>query len=94
MNGLVADRSQPGSPATIASVGFALAVYPVGGERNWITRTDATRPLALLRFTGPVRRERRPMRPDTKASTTTFSMRACPFVVAGLRWAGFTNGWL
>ena len=29
-NGLVADKSQPGSPASIAAVGFALAAYPVG----------------------------------------------------------------
>ena len=48
-NGLVADKSQPGSPASIAAVGFALAAYPVGVERGWMTRTDAlTRTLALL----------------------------------------------
>ncbi len=50
-NGLVADKSQPGSPASIAAVGFALAVYPVGVERGWMTRADAlARTLALLRF--------------------------------------------
>ncbi len=50
-NGLVADKSQPGSPASIAAVGFALAVYPVGVSRAWMTRADAiTRTLALLRF--------------------------------------------
>jgi hypothetical protein len=50
-NGLVADKSQPGSPASIAAVGFALAAYPVGVERGWITRTDAVnRTLTLLRF--------------------------------------------
>ncbi|MEO8314857.1 MAG: glucoamylase family protein [Pseudomonadota bacterium] len=50
-NGLVADKSQPGAPASIAAVGFALAAYPVGVERGWLTRTDAlTRTLALLRF--------------------------------------------
>ena len=50
-NGLVADKSQPGSPASIAAVGFALAAYPVGVERGWMTRTDAlARTLALLRF--------------------------------------------
>ena len=50
-NGLVADRSQPGSPASIAAVGFALAAYPVGVERAWMTRSDAlARTLALLRF--------------------------------------------
>jgi hypothetical protein len=50
-NGLVADRTQAGSPASIAAVGFALASYPVGVERAWMTRTDAIeRTLALLRF--------------------------------------------
>ncbi len=50
-NGLVADRSEPGSPASIAAVGFALAAYPVGVERGWMTRTDAlARTLAVLRF--------------------------------------------
>lgn len=50
-NGLVADRTEPGTPASIAAVGFALAVYPVGVERGWMTRTDAIqRTLAALRF--------------------------------------------
>ncbi len=50
-NGLVADSSQPGAPASIAAVGFALAAYPVGVERGWMTRADAiARTLALLRF--------------------------------------------
>ena len=51
VNGLVADRSQPDAPASIAAVGFALAAYPVGVERAWITRADAMgRTLAVLRF--------------------------------------------
>ncbi len=51
INGLVADKSQPGSPASIAAVGFALAAYPVGVERGWMTRADAVdRTLKLLRF--------------------------------------------
>lgn len=50
-NGLVSDRTQPGAPASIAAVGFALAAYPVGVERAWMTRADAAeRTLALLRF--------------------------------------------
>lgn len=50
-NGLVADTSRPGSPCSIAVVGFALSVYPVGVERGWITRADAVaRTLAALRF--------------------------------------------
>ncbi len=50
-NGLVVDTSHPGAPASIAAVGFALAAYPVGVERDWMTRTDAIgRTLALMRF--------------------------------------------
>jgi len=50
-NGLVRDRSQPESPASIAAVGFALASYPVGVERGWMTRAEAKeRTLAVLRF--------------------------------------------
>jgi hypothetical protein len=50
-NDLVADKSQPNAPASIAAVGFALAAYPVGVERTWISRTDAIgRTLAVLRF--------------------------------------------
>ncbi len=50
-NGLVADNSQAGSPASIAAVGFALAAYPVGIERGWIRRADAIeRTLTVLRF--------------------------------------------
>ena len=50
-NGLVADTSRPGSPSSIAAVGFALSAYPVGVERGWIERADAVeRVLAALRF--------------------------------------------
>ncbi len=50
-NCLVADMSRPGAPASIASVGFALAAYPVGVERGWMTRIDAVeRSLTLMRF--------------------------------------------
>ena len=50
-NGLVADKSQQGAPASIAAVGFALAAYPVGVERAWISRDSAIeRTLAALRF--------------------------------------------
>ena len=51
VNGLVADSTRLESASSIASVGFALAAYPVGVERGWMTRTDATaRTLAVLRF--------------------------------------------
>jgi len=50
-NGLVADKSLPGAPASIAAVGFALTAYPVGVVRAWMTRADAiARTLAVLRF--------------------------------------------
>jgi len=50
-NGLVADTSRPGSPASIAVVGFALSTYPVAVERGWIERDDAVqRCLATLHF--------------------------------------------
>ena len=51
VNGLVADTSREGSPASIAVVGFALSAYPVAVERGWMTRTDAvSHSLAALRF--------------------------------------------
>jgi len=50
-NGLVADTTRPGSPASIAVMGFALSSYPVAVERSWISRSDAIRrTLAALRF--------------------------------------------
>lgn len=49
--GLIQDRSQKGSPCSIAAVGFALSCYPVGVERGWIDRTAAaTRTQSALRF--------------------------------------------
>src|SRR5712671_1721206 len=51
VNGLIADRSRAGSPASIAVVGFALASYPVAVERGWMARSEAAaRTLAALRF--------------------------------------------
>ena len=59
-NGLVVDKVRADEPpwvgrgqesASIAAVGFALAAYPVGVERAWITRAEAVeRVLAALRF--------------------------------------------
>jgi hypothetical protein len=50
-NGLVADKSRAGWPASIAAVGLALAAYPVAVERGFMTRDDAVqRTLATLRF--------------------------------------------
>ncbi|MEO8244644.1 MAG: glucoamylase family protein [bacterium] len=50
-NGLVADTSREGSPASIAVVGFALSCYPIGVQRGWISRARAAKmTLAALRF--------------------------------------------
>ncbi|MDX8483486.1 glucoamylase family protein, partial [Mesorhizobium sp. VK24D] len=50
-NGLIADRNTKSSPASIAAVGLALAAYPVGVERGFMTRAAAVeRTLATLRF--------------------------------------------
>jgi len=50
-NGLVVDKTQAAAPASIAAVAFALAAYPIGVERSWMTRTEAVeRTLAVLRF--------------------------------------------
>ena len=50
-NGLSADTTRPGAPASIAVVGFALSAYPVGVERGWISRDEAAaRALTTLRF--------------------------------------------
>jgi len=51
LNGLVADKTQAGAPASIAAVGLALTSYPVGVERGFIPRAMAIeRTLATLRF--------------------------------------------
>jgi hypothetical protein len=51
LNGLIADKTQAGWPASIAAVGFALSAYPVGVERGFMTRANAAqRTLATLRF--------------------------------------------
>lgn len=50
-NGLVIDKTAPDWPASIAATGLALACYPVGVERGFMSRTAAVeRTLATLRF--------------------------------------------
>jgi len=50
-NGLVIDKDAPNWPASIAATGLALAVYPIGVERGFMSRTAAAkRTLATLRF--------------------------------------------
>ena len=48
--GLVRDSTQPGSPCSIAAVGFALTSYPIGVRRGWLSRADAlARSLLVVR---------------------------------------------
>ncbi|MFZ5616448.1 MAG: glucoamylase family protein [Pseudomonadota bacterium] len=50
-NGLVPDRWPTPSFSSIAAVGFALAAYPIGVERGYVSRESAReRVLATLRF--------------------------------------------
>ncbi|HEY8309944.1 MAG TPA: glucoamylase family protein [Gemmatimonadaceae bacterium] len=50
-NGLIVDRTDGAAPASIAATGLALAAYPVGVERKFISRGDAAhRTLTCLRF--------------------------------------------
>ena len=50
-NGLVLDKTAADWPASIAATGLALAAYPVGVERGFITRAAAIETiLATLRF--------------------------------------------
>lgn len=51
LNGLIPNKTQEGSPASIAAVGLALSSYPVGVERRFMTRAEAVeRTLTTLRF--------------------------------------------
>ena len=50
-NGLVPDNTRRDAPSSIAAVGMALACYPVGAQRGFITRAEAIRrTLTILRF--------------------------------------------
>lgn len=50
-NGLVIDKNEANWPASIAATGLALAAYPIGVERGFISRIAAVeRTLATLRF--------------------------------------------
>jgi hypothetical protein len=50
-NGLVVDSTKEGWPASIAAIGMALAIYPIGVQRGFITRKEAVaRTLTTLRF--------------------------------------------
>ncbi len=47
-NGLIADKTSSGWPASIAATGLALAAYPIGVERGFMTRAEA---VAITRTT-------------------------------------------
>src|SRR5512139_1974801 len=50
VNGLIKDRSQPGSHCSIASVGFGLSAICIGVDHGWVTREVARdRVLTTLR---------------------------------------------
>jgi hypothetical protein len=50
-NGLVVDKTQEDWPSSIAAVGMALTAYPVGVNRQFISREEAVeRTLTTLRF--------------------------------------------
>lgn len=40
-NGMIKDRSTPGSPASIAAVGFGLSAIAIGVDHGWVARADA-----------------------------------------------------
>jgi hypothetical protein len=49
--GLTADKTQPGSPSSIAAVGMGLSAYIVAIERGWLSRREAVdKTLTVLRF--------------------------------------------
>lgn len=51
VNGLVRDKTEPNWPSSIAATGLALAAYPIGVERGFMSRAAAVeRTLATLRF--------------------------------------------
>jgi hypothetical protein len=85
VNGLVADKTQPDSPASIASVGFALA-FPKEpqGKPGW------TSPYHYGINLGPVVL----MCENFRSGLLWRLMQRCSYLVAGLRQAGFANGWL
>jgi hypothetical protein len=61
VNGLVLDKTAPNWPASIAAIGMALTVYPVGVARNFISRAEAVeRTLTTLRFLAASEQSERP----------------------------------
>ena len=51
VTGLIADKTAPGFPCSIAATGMALTAYTIGVEKKFLTRKDAAaRVLKILRF--------------------------------------------
>src|SRR5580698_4126612 len=51
VTGLIADKTEPGFPSSIAVVGMGLTVYIAGVEKKFISRKDAIKKtLKILRF--------------------------------------------
>ena len=70
--GLVLDSTQPGQPASIAAVGFALSCYPIGVERGWILYHEALAlTLAALRFFDAAQHDGKLNATGYKASSST-----------------------
>ncbi|MDO8536016.1 MAG: glucoamylase family protein [Candidatus Omnitrophota bacterium] len=40
-NGLIKDSSRPGSPASVATIGFGITAICIGESRGWIDKADA-----------------------------------------------------
>ena len=69
-NGLIIDKTATDWPASIAATGLALACYPVGVERGFMTRDAAVaRNLTTLRFFGPAPTDPGQTPPATQDST-------------------------
>ncbi len=50
-NGMAPDSTKENAAASIAAIGFALTAYPIGVEREYLTRGEAVeRVLTTLRF--------------------------------------------
>jgi hypothetical protein len=72
-NGLVVDSTKEGWPASIAAIGMALAIYPIGVQRGFITRKKRSRERSPhCASSGRVRREPRPTRLGIVGSIITF----------------------
>ncbi len=67
VNGLVIDKTAADWPASIAATGLALAAYPVGVERGFMSRAAAVeRTLRRCDFSGTARKAPSPTPPAIK----------------------------